>query len=267
METHIIYPRDPALSDVIQYFLFIRNDDPEYDQDHVSFPNTNHCLGIHQRNRLADLSATEYRIERSTANHSFLTGIYRRPITIRSIGIFNQVCINFEPGGLERLTGRPLSNQVFVADVIQTHLPRKWEGMYDAAFSNTSPADRARSLEQFLMGVAADAQAGPRLSLNHLSVDRVEQLSDAMNMSYRSVNRWFHRALGLPPKEFLNIVRFRRAVSQLFRSKSQLNAAIDSGYCDQSHMIRMFQRYSGMPPGDFLRRSAMINNELCWSIQ
>lgn len=266
METTIVYPRESRLANLIQYFLFIENDDPHYDRDHVSFPNTNHCLGLHQGNRLTSTSEATYQIESSKDNHSFLTGIYRQPIKIRSAGVFNQVCINFEPGGLEQLTNQQLSNQVFFPNVIRTRLQQAWMGIFDAAFSDEDPIGRARNVEQFLLDFDCCPDL-PVLDLNRLKTKRVSDLPAVMDMSYRSVHRFFHNFLSLPPKEFLNIVRFRQAIKLLHSSRPQIKAAVESGYSDQSHMIRMFYKYANRSPRAFLAQSSMVANEMCWSIQ
>jgi len=81
MKTIVIYPKNRLLKKYIKYFLFIQNSDSKYTKKHVCYPNTNHCLGLHKGNKLIKVSEDEYSIIKSSGYHSYLTGIYSRPIT------------------------------------------------------------------------------------------------------------------------------------------------------------------------------------------
>jgi len=55
--------------------------------------------------------------------------------------------------------------------------------------------------------------------------------------------------VGLPPKLFSEIIRFRRAAALVARSNlplAQIAALI--GYADQSHFTHEFARFFGQPP-------------------
>ena len=65
----------------------------------------------------------------------------------------------------------------------------------------------------------------------------------------------FERQVGLTPKRFARIQRFRTLLERVALQAPQdwaLTAA-ESGYTDQSHLSREFKRYSGATPAAFAR--------------
>ena len=66
----------------------------------------------------------------------------------------------------------------------------------------------------------------------------------------RHLKRW----IGLSPREVRAEARLRRALERLRRGSGLLEAALEAGYCDQSHMCRDFRRLLGAAPGAVLAR-------------
>ena len=72
-------------------------------------------------------------------------------------------------------------------------------------------------------------------------------------LSLRHFERKFKTAVGISPKTFSKITKFKNAVSYLEKHSdaSLLDAAIDCGYYDQAHLIKDFKSLSGNPPSHF----------------
>jgi methylphosphotriester-DNA--protein-cysteine methyltransferase len=63
----------------------------------------------------------------------------------------------------------------------------------------------------------------------------------------------FEQQVGVKPKLFSRIVRFRELTSALrARAGSFSQLALAHGYYDQSHMNADFREFAGMSPGQFL---------------
>lgn len=77
----------------------------------------------------------------------------------------------------------------------------------------------------------------------------LQQLAETYGRSVRQFQRRFLEQTGLPAKLYMDILRFRRA-SRLVRYSTLPLADIAAvlGYTDQSHMVRVFQRFCGEPP-------------------
>jgi AraC-like DNA-binding protein len=98
----------------------------------------------------------------------------------------------------------------------------------------------ARVLEAWRMIIA---EPGPAL----------EELSAAVGVSPRTLRRIVHRASGCALRDVRQLERFRMALRALRQDLhlSWTRAALQAGFCDQSHLYRMFVRWSGLSPGTF----------------
>lgn len=79
---------------------------------------------------------------------------------------------------------------------------------------------------------------------------RIEALVTDLGLSRRQVERRFLDAVGVSPKTYARIRRWQQA-HLLLRTQPTLplaSIALDSGYADQSHMSRDFQRLIGESP-------------------
>ena len=93
----------------------------------------------------------------------------------------------------------------------------------------------------------------------------IDALSDLAGVSRRSLELAFQDKVGISPKTFCRIVRFRQvfeAVTENEISPSWLNLALDTGFFDQSHLIRDFRQFTGDSPTEFLKKSSPLAQSL-----
>jgi AraC-like DNA-binding protein len=69
--------------------------------------------------------------------------------------------------------------------------------------------------------------------------------------------RDFHRQTGLPPHAYQNALRINEVRRLLRGGTSIAAAAASAGFCDQSHMHRIFRRIAGTTPGQYTRKVAI----------
>jgi AraC-like DNA-binding protein len=81
---------------------------------------------------------------------------------------------------------------------------------------------------------------------------QIADVARSLNISRRTLERRFLHDVGLAPKEFCGVMRFRTALDHV-RSTSFVETAMSSGYFDQPHLIRDFQKFAGCTPGQYLR--------------
>lgn len=83
----------------------------------------------------------------------------------------------------------------------------------------------------------------------------VEGLATALSISGRQLERKFNQELGLSPKVFCRVTRFRQA-KFLLESLSEptgCDLAYACGYYDQTHFIRDFRLFTGQTPTRYER--------------
>jgi len=82
---------------------------------------------------------------------------------------------------------------------------------------------------------------------------RVDDLAFDAGLSARQLRRLFVEEIGLSPKHFCRVIRFRHSVSRLADSPrgDWAQVALDCGYYDQAHFINEFRELSGFSPGEY----------------
>lgn len=77
----------------------------------------------------------------------------------------------------------------------------------------------------------------------------VAELADSAGVSRQHLARIFREEVGLPPKLFCRLARFRAALACTRGAKDDgAGLAAELGYVDQSHMIAEFREFSGLTP-------------------
>ena len=79
----------------------------------------------------------------------------------------------------------------------------------------------------------------------------VSALAHAAGVRRESFSRSFRRTTGLPPSNYLHCLRLEYGRHLLQEGRSIAEAAIASGYVDQSHFHRMFVKYYSVTPGNY----------------
>lgn len=90
----------------------------------------------------------------------------------------------------------------------------------------------------------------------------VAELSSIACLSKKQFERQFNSLVGINPKEYSCIVRFRKALAQMQHQTGQeinpAQIAYTSGYADQSHFIREFKRFCGYTPMALMKMSHLF---------
>jgi len=71
----------------------------------------------------------------------------------------------------------------------------------------------------------------------------------------------FRAIAGVPPWSYVMERRVRRARELLDRDVPASEAAAEAGFCDQSHMTRVFKRVTGTTPGEYRRDRTNVQDE------
>lgn len=82
---------------------------------------------------------------------------------------------------------------------------------------------------------------------------RIDALAARLGVSRRQIERDFRDAVGLTPKTFAAILRFRHAGERLRAGDPLASAALAAGYADQAHLSRDCRRWAGLTPSAYVR--------------
>ena len=125
--------------------------------------------------------------------------------------------------------------------------------------AGASIEERVRSVERFLIqrlettATVVDARIAWGTSrLIHDPGCRIDSLASCLGMSRQYVRRLFLEHTGLSPKAFARVARLEKLVAAMPSIPNLADAALASGYADQSHMTREFREMVGVTPAAFL---------------
>lgn len=122
-------------------------------------------------------------------------------------------------------------------------------------------------MAQLVSGYAGDRPSAKPIGKEHYAVQQVrdylqahymhnvalKDLASLVNLKPLRLLRVFRKQVGLPPHAYLNYVRVQAAKRLLLADWSIINAALETGFTDQSHLHRHFKRMVGVTPGQYAR--------------
>lgn len=142
-----------------------------------------------------------------------------------------------------------IDGHVALADLLSPGPSAEWLGCEPNQAVAEAQALLAR-LVRASRSPSAIAVEGARLILRRGGAIRVGELEKALGWSRRHIERVFVDSIGVPPKRFAGIVRFRRAERALRAGKKPAEVALRYGYFDHSHLANEFRRLAGMSPSN-----------------
>ena len=197
---------------------------------------------------------------------AFAVGMMSSAILVASAGPVSTVAVRFKPGAAGAFLATPLhalTDQRADIELLWGHSDA--DRLADALWSNAlTDRERIALIEAELLrrlrdvGPAAGAGALIRSALGALDTSgggiRIDDLAAQLGVSRQHLGAQFRARVGLSPKLYARICRFRRATAALKASPSPdwARLALDCGYFDQSHLIHDFQEFAGSAPERFL---------------
>ncbi|MBA3936277.1 MAG: AraC family transcriptional regulator [Planctomycetes bacterium] len=179
------------------------------------------------------------------------------------------VALRLQPGMLHALAGRP-AHELADRKLEATALLGSW--LRDRLMDAPGPLERHALLEGLVTArlrtlSGRDLVCVAACDLIERSGGRLsgKELGRATGYSARHLRDLFLQHLGLPPKVFARIVRFRAVLAALGTEPrpSWAALAIQHGYCDQSHLINAFIGFTGRTPQAFLADPHLVG-ALAW---
>ncbi|HWQ12765.1 MAG TPA: AraC family transcriptional regulator [Roseiflexaceae bacterium] len=117
-----------------------------------------------------------------------------------------------------------------------------------------APPTLARTGEQR----QAVARARRLLEEQHAEGVPLDELARHVGLSPFHLLRVFKREMGITPHAYLTHVRVRHARRLLAAGLPPADAALRTGFADQSHLTRAFKRIVGVPPGQYARQPTRV---------
>jgi len=93
---------------------------------------------------------------------------------------------------------------------------------------------------------------------NRNGICSISDLQKTYNQSARTLEYDFKKYIGIKPKEYQNIIRFRKSRMELKVTKNIIHTALDFGYYDQAHYTNYFTKNCHKSPSSFLNQGNLL---------
>jgi AraC-like DNA-binding protein len=97
------------------------------------------------------------------------------------------------------------------------------------------------------------AAAGEFLDRHYADTITLDDLSTLTGLSKYYLLRSFTRQKGISPYSYLLTIRIGKAKELLEQGVSPIDAALRTGFADQSHFSNFFKKYIGLTPRQYMR--------------
>ena len=99
---------------------------------------------------------------------------------------------------------------------------------------------------------------------NAPNVSTVADVSRDIGWSRRWFSHAFSEQVGMTPKRYCRLMRFRKVVRQIDSNQpvDWVDVALSSGFCDQAHLVHEFRAFSGLSPERYLRAEHPFPNHV-----
>ena len=192
----------------------------------------------------------------------FLYGQTVEPITISTPGRLRMTIVYFYPDVVQQLFGLPAHE--ITDSCVDLTLLRLNPGYPIQQLLDDAPTDESREeiLKEFIFKLIVlrgfplnkEIRYATSMITHSRGATKMRDLASELQISERTLTRHFEQHVGVAPKLFSNICRFRSAINRIQRGQvdSLSGLAADLGYSDQSHFNREFKKFSRVTPLDFL---------------
>lgn len=159
-----------------------------------------------------------------------------------------------------------LNNDVIPAEEI---FGREYRIILSMLQNATTNYEKKNILDRFFSSLFLKKQP-PKTTLISLAEDcilnntgniKIERITSMLNISPRTLERYFIERVGMSPKQFCKVIRFNQAVllRKLHPDFSWVEIIFRCGYYDQSHYIGEFKSFTGLSPNRFYSKDFTIS--------
>jgi AraC-like DNA-binding protein len=262
MNTSQRFDPHPLLQPLIQMVL-VKGVTPWNDNSKkiYSYPPTPvHCIIFYLNSPIRARKVGQHSFDRQST--CVVVGPQLTPVDIELSKDHRAVMIGFQPGGLFRFLGIPMTEMFDDGIDGFNILDKDIRSLVDELRETVQPEQINAKVQMYLLKKMQEAQ---EIIPFDRALQKLQKTGDSYSMddvagdaclSLRQFQRKCHERLGMNPKLYARIARFSKAYS-MFEADQQLSWAHIShqcGYFDQMHFIRDFKEFAGVTPGKMSKK-------------
>jgi AraC-like DNA-binding protein len=166
----------------------------------------------------------------------------------------------FQPGAFYRITGVAMYELADVYLDAEDIFGSGVREVNEQLFTATSYVEMIQIVERFLTKLVTKTNARQhtlditsRMMFLQNEQYSLDSFLKASCLCHRQFDRKFKERVGIPPKQFLQIIRFDRAfrMKNRYPNKDWLSIAIHCGSHDYQHLVKDYKEFTGYSPKQF----------------
>lgn len=253
------------LHEFVKHFIYFEGFNPVHSMDRF-LPDGNAEFIINLTDNPQIIYDNETLAELQSFGHAWVSGVRTQPITIPSGRGNRMLIVAFKKGKAHPFYNFPMSeltNLIVDAGLI---FGKKLRELREQLLNTASIPQMFLIVEKFLLQQAGDALHANTPSkcveyavsniMNQPNILGFQQFSRQIGYSQKHFIDLFKKQVGVPPKQYLKIMRFQKAIQEIENNKSiqWSSIATESGFYDQAHFINDFKSFSGFTPNEYMKR-------------
>jgi len=261
MKYHEYQPKHPLLCSHIEYYNSMEGEGL-HGKKFISLPEGKIGLVFFLSGHT--LIDTENIITRRHQSH--IWGLIQKPNFVKISPDILTFCVVFKPGGLAHfLPPHPLTEIAKASASLPDIYGKEIKRIEDALYECKTFQQRIQIIEPFLIqqlnAPLVRIQKAVQLIENQKGNISVSNLSNYLNLSTRQLRNIFRESVGLSPKQFIRMMRFKNTLSSPPSSHENMaQYANRMGYYDESHFIYEFKTLAGMTPRKYFQNLSFISD-------
>ncbi|GAA0374976.1 helix-turn-helix domain-containing protein [Bacillus horti] len=189
-------------------------------------------------------------------------------VTIQRKGHVEIMGIVFRPYGLYALVNMPVSELVGTVQNMEELIGNRIGELEEQLASVTGIQEKFMLLERRLhewisidKPIKEEIRFAVDMIVKHKGSVSLKQVQEYVNLSERSLERYFKAYTGISPKQFSDIHRLQFALDLMRDNSDKLvNHALFAGYYDQAHFNRSFTKMVGSTPKEYLTSRNLLSD-------
>jgi len=188
----------------------------------------------------------------SKSDHHIISGLKTEPFKTKVSGEYGSVGLLLKPfcyGMLYNKFGTKAMEQV--SEILFEHLYRPVQANFSIVEKELMRLFDKEVIDSDLI------KFEKQISSSMLEKGALKDFNLSLSISQKSFIQKFKKHFLLTPTEYIKLKQVNYAIQLLQNNRSDklINAGLDSGFYDQSHFIRVFKKFCGISPKQFLKNT------------
>lgn len=210
--------------------------------------------------------------DQTIVNESVIVGRRNKSLLANRPGRTRLAGIKFKAGALYLLSQIPESefkNLAVATDLVLPHETIELEGK---VFNSTSIQEMKMVLDNFFfskfMGVHSTDFKLITAIIKYIDgandYPGLERIWAHFNLSKKKLERLFAKYVGLSPKSYIRVIRFKQVYKHFNKAKTSFydHSFFQFGYYDQMHFIKDFKDFTGQSPTQYYSNQSHLSDDI-----